>query len=147
MKSFNSILYVVEHPSEEHEAAVARVVSLAANSQARLAVLHVAEEPRLGPFAGSVTTNQVKVRVREQAVAQLSGLVRGVDANAVFSVDVRFGVPFVEVVREVLRNGHDLVIKQAGRGAQLSVRRRGSSPAAQMSLPGMGHGRQDQCQL
>jgi nucleotide-binding universal stress UspA family protein len=116
MKSFNSILYVVEDPSEEPDAAVARVLSLAKNSQARLTVLHVAEEPRLGPFAGSVTVNDFKSRAREQATAQLSTLMRGVDKDAEFVVDVRFGAAFVEVVREVLRNGHDLVVKQVGQG-------------------------------
>jgi nucleotide-binding universal stress UspA family protein len=116
MKSFNSILYVVEDPSTESGAAVARAVSLAENSQARLTLLHVAGEPRLGPFAGSVTVNDFKSRVSEQATAQLSAMIRGVDKNADFAVDVRFGAAFVEVVREVLRSGHDLVIKQVGKG-------------------------------
>lgn len=116
MKSFNNILYVVEEPSAESGAAVARVVSLAKNSQARLKLLHVAEEPRLGPFAGSVNIGDVETRVREQAMSQLSMLVRGVSKDLDFAVDVRFGPAFVEIVREVLRNGPDLVIKQVGKG-------------------------------
>jgi nucleotide-binding universal stress UspA family protein len=116
MKLFNSILYVVEDPSTESGATVARAVSLAENSQAKLTVLHVAEEPRLGPFAGSVTVNDFKSRVSEQATAQLAALIRGVDKDADFVVDVRFGTAVVEVIREVLRNHHDLVIKQVGKG-------------------------------
>ncbi len=116
MKSFNSILYVVEEPAAESEAAVARVVSLAQNSQAHLTLLHVADEPRLGPFAGRVTTNDFKARVSEQAIAQLSTLMRGTDKKLDVAIDVRFGTAFVEVVREVLRSGHDLVIKQVGKG-------------------------------
>jgi nucleotide-binding universal stress UspA family protein len=116
MKLFNSILYVVEEPSAESDASVARAVSLAENSQARLTLLHVADEPRLGPFAGSVTTNDFKARVREQAIAQLSTLIRGADKKLDVAIDVRFGAGFVEIVREVLRSGHDLVIKQVGKG-------------------------------
>ena len=116
MKTFKSILYVVEDPSAEPDTAMARAVSLATNSQARLTVLHVADEPRLGPFAGSVTVNDFKARERDQVIEQLSLLVRGVDKGLDVAVDVRFGAAFVEVVREVLRNGHDLVIKQVGKG-------------------------------
>ncbi len=116
MKSFNSILYVIEEPSAESAAAVARAVSLAKNCQARLTLLHVAEEPRLGPFADSVNIRDFMTRVREQAMAQLSMLMRGVDKDFEFAVDVCFGTAFVEVVRKVLRNGHDLVIKRVGKG-------------------------------
>lgn len=116
MKSFNSILYVVEEPSAESDASVARVASLAKNFQARLTLLHVAEEPRLGPFSGSVKMSDYMTRVREQAMAQLSMLMRSVNKDLESTVDVRFGAALVEVVREVLRNGHDLVIKQVGKG-------------------------------
>jgi nucleotide-binding universal stress UspA family protein len=116
MKSFDSILYLIEDPLEETAATVARVVSLAKNSQARLTLLHVADEPRLGPFATRVTTNEFKARARKQAIAQLTQLLRGVDENAECDIDIRFGTAFVEVIRSVLRNGHDLVIKHAGKG-------------------------------
>jgi len=76
MKSFNSILYVVENPAAESGAAVARVVSLAQNNQARLTVLHVAEEPRLGPFAGSVAIEDVRKTLRQRATEQLQELLR-----------------------------------------------------------------------
>lgn len=116
MKPFNSILYVVEDPSNEPATAVARVVSLARNNQATLAVLHVADEPRLGPFAGRLTQDDFKMRIREQALAQLKEMLRSEDRGLNVAVEVRFGAAFVEVVREVLRNGHDLVIKQVGKG-------------------------------
>jgi nucleotide-binding universal stress UspA family protein len=116
MKSFNSILYVVENPAEESSAAVARAVSLAENNQARLTVLHVAEEPRLGPFAGSVKMEELMSRLRRQATEQLSDKIRSTGNKTDIVVDVRFGTVFVEVVREVLRNKHDLVIKTVGEG-------------------------------
>ena len=116
MKSFNSILYVVENPGAEPSAAVARAVSLAQNNQARLTVLHVAEEPRLGPFAGSVKIEEFRSRLRRQATEQLSDLIRSTGNKTDVVVDVRFGPVFVEVVREVLRSRHDLVIKTVGEG-------------------------------
>jgi nucleotide-binding universal stress UspA family protein len=116
MKSFNSILYVVENPAAEPSAAVARAVSLAENNQARLTVLHVTEEPRLGPFAGRVGIEDLRSRLRRQAHEQLSNLLRGAGKKTDAVVETRFGTVFVEIVREVLRNGHDLVIKTAGEG-------------------------------
>ena len=116
MKSFNSILYVVENPAAESSAAVARAVSLAENNQARLSVLHVAEEPRLGPFAGSVKIEEFRSRLRRQTTEQLSDLIRGTGDRTNVVVDIRFGTAFIEIVREVLRNQHDLVIKTVGEG-------------------------------
>ena len=116
MKSFNSILYVVENPAAESSAAVARAVSLAENNQARLTVLHVAEEPRLGPFAGSVKIEEFRSRLLRQTTEQLSDLIRGTGDRTNVVVDIRFGTAFIEIVREVLRNQHDLVIKTVGEG-------------------------------
>ena len=116
MKSFNSILYVVENPAAESSAAVARAVSLAENNQARLTVLHVAEKPRLGPFAGSVKIEEFRSRLRRQATEQLTDMIRSTGSKTEVFVDVRFGTVFVEVVREVLRSRHDLVIKTVGEG-------------------------------
>lgn len=116
MKPFNSILYVVENPAAERSAAVARVVSLAQNNQSRLTVLHVAEEPRLGPFAGSVAIKDLRARLRRQATEQLSDLLRSAGRETDVVVDIRFGAIFVEIIREVLRSRHDLVIKTVGEG-------------------------------
>jgi nucleotide-binding universal stress UspA family protein len=116
MKSFNSILYVVENPAAESSAAVARAVSLAENNQARLTVLHVAEEPRLGPFAGRFKIEEFRSRLRRQTTEQLSDLIRGTGDRTNVVVDIRFGTAFIEIVREVLRSQHDLVIKTVGEG-------------------------------
>jgi nucleotide-binding universal stress UspA family protein len=116
MKPLNSILYVVEDPSTEPAAAVARAVSLAENNQARLTVCHVAERPRLGPFADSIALDDVLAELRDQAAAQLQALLQAAGAGEEVAVEVRFGIAFIEVVRHVLRNQHDLVIKVVGKG-------------------------------
>jgi nucleotide-binding universal stress UspA family protein len=116
LKIFNSVLYVVENPAAETAAAVARAVSLAENNQARLTILHVAEEPRLGPFAGSVAIDDLREKLQDEATENLQALLQvgGKGADAV--IDIRFGIPFIEIVRHVLRNRHDLVIKTVGEG-------------------------------
>jgi nucleotide-binding universal stress UspA family protein len=116
VKSLNSILYVVEDPETESAAAVARAVSLAENNQARLTVCHVADQPRLGPFAGSFAIDDLLARLREHATAQLQALLKQAGADTEVAIDIRFGIPFIEIVRHVLRNGHDLVIKAVGKG-------------------------------
>jgi nucleotide-binding universal stress UspA family protein len=116
MRLFESMLYVVENPAAESIAAVERAVSLAENNQARLTVLHVIEEPRLGPFAGRIRLDDLKSRLRRQATEQLTDLVGSTGKGTEVSIDVRFGTVFVEAVRSVLRNGHDLLIKTVGEG-------------------------------
>lgn len=116
MKPFNSVLYVVENPAAEPAAAVARAVSLAENNQARLTVLHVAEAPRLGPFAGSVAIEDVRSGLRQQATEQLRALLRDAGGDTEVVVDIRFGTPFIEIIKDVLRSRHDLVIKTVGEG-------------------------------
>jgi nucleotide-binding universal stress UspA family protein len=114
MKSFNSVLYVVEDPVSEPVSSVARVVSLAENNQARLTIMHVAEEPRLGPFAGSVAIEDVRSGQRQQVTQQLQSLLQRVRISAEASIDICFGTPFIEIVQAVLRDRHDLVIKTEG---------------------------------
>jgi nucleotide-binding universal stress UspA family protein len=116
MKLFNNILYVVEDLAAEPTSAVARAVSLAENNQARLTILHVAEEPRLGPFAGSVAVEDLRASLRRQATEQLQALLQSTGKGADAVIDVRFGIPFIEIVRHVLRDRHDLVIKAVGAG-------------------------------
>lgn len=121
MNTFNSILYVVEDPAEEPSAAVARAVSLAENNQAKLTVLHVAEEPRLGPFAGSFKVEEFRTRLRRLATEHLAALVAGTGTKRDVVTDIRFGTVFVEVIREVLAKQHDLVIKTVGQGGSKSL--------------------------
>jgi nucleotide-binding universal stress UspA family protein len=116
MKSFNSILYVVENPTAEPISSIERVVSLAENNQAHLTVMHVVEEPRLGPFFGSVEIEDVISGLREQAIQQLQPLLQSVQGSAEILIDIRFGTAFIEIIKAVLRNRHDLVIKTEGEG-------------------------------
>jgi nucleotide-binding universal stress UspA family protein len=114
MKRFKHILYVAE-VSVAQEVAVARAVSLAQNNQAHLTVIDVVREvtagigmPPGGPISADLTA--AKVAQRRQELEALLGPYRGqVHAD----IEVLVGRKFLEVIRAVLRTGHDLVIKPA----------------------------------
>jgi len=114
MERFKEILCVVTTP-ESTKVALERAVTLAENNQARLTVVAVTEPVSLGmgmPDGGPVSV--------ELQAALVSVCAQGLE----FSVEpfltrlevktkVLVGVQFLEIIREVLRNGHDLVIKAA----------------------------------
>ncbi len=112
MKRFRNIVYVAE-PLADQSAAMARAVALAENSQARLTVLRVVDPPRLGAFARSHSRDELESLLRQQETARLESLVAPFRSRVEVSLDLRFGTPFIEVVRDVIRHQRDLVIKTA----------------------------------
>jgi len=113
MKRFENILYVSE-PEVEDAAAVERAAALARNNQARLTIMHASGEPRLGPLAAKHTLQEAESLLRERELERLESLAAPHRAHISIELIVRFGIPFIEVVRDVIRNGRDLVIKTAG---------------------------------
>ncbi len=108
MRNFQNILLVIE-PGIDNQAAIDRAFELATSNRASLSLISVVEEaPLLVRKAPDVLAALVAERKQElQTIAtQGSG-----DASAFVPV----GRPFLEVIRHVIQNGHDLVIKsQAG---------------------------------
>lgn len=113
MKRFENILYVSE-PGVEGSAAVERAVALARNNQARLTIMHASGEPRLGPLAEKHTRREAESLLRERELERLEFLAAPHRAHISIELTVRFGIPFIEVVRDVIHNGRDLVIKTTG---------------------------------
>ncbi|MDZ7840479.1 MAG: universal stress protein [Gammaproteobacteria bacterium] len=112
MKRFENILYVSEQGVDE-KAAVERAVALARNNQARLTIMHASGEPRLGPLSEKHTRQEVESLLRERELERLESLAAPYRAHTDIHLTVRFGIPFIEVVRDVIRNGRDLAIKAA----------------------------------
>jgi nucleotide-binding universal stress UspA family protein len=115
MKRFSNILLVVDERAD-YLAALKRGVTLAANNQARLTVCTIVDtipsELRMGVIA--VTSR----KVLDIAVARkrdwLESVVESVAADGMApDTKVLVGKPFIEVIRQVLRNDHDLIIKCA----------------------------------
>jgi len=116
MKRFKNILYVA-HPSGVETKAFHHAVGLAERNNAHLTIIHVIE--KIPPYLNRLTPfmfRQVRLERQREALDQLCEWVQGrvkVEAKLIE------GKLFLEVIREVLRNERDLVVKsvEAGDGA------------------------------
>ena len=112
MKRFKNILCVVE-TVEACKVALERAITLAETNQANLTVVDVVE---LVP-AGIETVEMVSTYADLQsALVSASGqaleaLVEPYRTRVAIQTKVLKGTPFLEIIREVLRNGRDMVIK------------------------------------
>lgn len=112
MKRFKDILLVVE-TVEACKPALERAVRLAETNQANLTVVDVVEPvatdiemPAIGSTYADLQT--ALVSVSGQA---LEALVNPFRTRVAIQTKVLKGIPFLEIIREILRNGRDLVIK------------------------------------
>lgn len=112
MKRFTDILCVLTKP-ESSRATLSRAVTLAENNQAKLTVIMVARHVSIGmgmPEGGPISADlqAAAVNACEQ---QLEQSIAAFLPRAEIKTKVLVGVPFMEIIREVLSNRHDLVIK------------------------------------
>jgi universal stress protein E len=123
MSRFKSILFI-DDPGRECPDALERAVAVAETQQAGLTLLRVLEPPPAGllrEFPDLAGTLEQKSR------AALEGRCEPYRGRVALQVRVTWGVPFVEAIREVLRHGHDLIIKAAGEAGGLADRLFGST--------------------
>ncbi len=123
MKRFKSILFVKE-PDAACEAALDRAVALAESNQASLTVIDVVEDM---PSALRVAPNGFTHETLRQAIIderreQLEQLVESVRGKMAINTEVFYGIPYIEMTRKVLRDGHDLVMKPAYNSGGLKSR-------------------------
>lgn len=109
MKKFSSILYVCEN-SAERNASVARAVSLARNNRAVLTLMDVVPSIRAGAV---VPRDELIKAMTTDRRSKLESLVEPHKGTVDIRIEMAQGRKFLEVIRSVLRNGHDLVIKPA----------------------------------
>ena len=114
MKHFKNILYVNE-PTVDQASALARAVSLAENNQADLTIIDVipSQVVRAGidllPKGSSSTELQTAVVSDHRKV--LESMVQSFSKRIPVQLDVLVGKTYLEVIRALLKNGYDLVIK------------------------------------
>jgi len=112
MKRFRNILCVIGD-EKSSKFALQRAVALAENNPANLAVINVMPPVSIGmgmPENGPISAELQKTA--EQTRAQwLQSAVEPYRNQLEIHHQVLVGVQFLEIIREVLRNGHDLVIK------------------------------------
>ena len=113
MKRFKHIL-LVAYGSGDIRAALRRAVRLAEENEAQLTIVDVVA--KLPDLAGTplkeMSPSEIKDKVTEQHLKELTELTVPIkDKGLQISTKVLVGTPFIEIIREVLRNKHDLVIK------------------------------------
>jgi nucleotide-binding universal stress UspA family protein len=105
-------------------------VSLAKTNRAQLVVVDVIEElPRdMQKLIVVITPMQLQKRVTQERQKQLERLVAPISKEGLhIGVNVLIGTPFLEIIRQVLRQKHDLVIMSAGGRSGLKGRLFGST--------------------
>lgn len=114
MQRFKNILYVMV-PDGDNQHALKRAVTLAESNQARLTVVEVIDE--MPPNEKLLDDLQEKIIVEQHR--RLNEVVSTINKNIEVQKKVLIGISFLEITREVLRDGHDLVIKMAESGGLL----------------------------
>lgn len=108
MKRFKNILYVADSSGVVLKA-FHHAVRLAERNNARLTVVIVME--RIPPYLTRLTPHMLRqLRIKELQAA-LDRLCEWAAGRVEVEAKIIEGKPFLEVIREVLRNGRDLVVK------------------------------------
>jgi nucleotide-binding universal stress UspA family protein len=93
--------------------ALDRAVLLAENNQAELTVVEVI--PRLSPWISLTltgpTSEEIQIAGTQEHARRLESLVTPHASRCPVEVKILTGTPYLEIVRQVLRGGHDLVIR------------------------------------
>ena len=112
MKRFKKIL-VVAHSKSKGQVTLKRAVALAETNQATLTVVEAIE--RLPPDAQTLITSMpledIQNMIVEERLKGLNQLISPIKEKGIqVSSKVLLGTPFIEIIHEVLRNKHDLVM-------------------------------------
>lgn len=112
MLRFKNILCVIEHGGSGRPA-LDRAVALAENNQAALTVVTVAGHgPAPGQLSGAgIDLGNLKAKLTDAQTQWLEAQVNPFRSRVEINSRVLHGTPFLQIIREVLRNQHDLVIK------------------------------------
>ena len=111
MKRFKDILCVLE-PEEEYHPVLERAITLAETNQATLTIVtvvpHITVDFNL--FKDDFDVD-LQTAMKDEKKTKLDSLVNSFSHKIKIETKTLSGVPFLEIIYEILRNGHDLVIK------------------------------------
>jgi len=112
MKRFKNILFVADSELRGGDA-LDRAVILAENNQAHLTVVSIIEElPELGSEEiQGISMSELHDAIIDKRQLQLEGLLSSISTKIQISSKVLSGVTFLALIREVLSNKIDLLIK------------------------------------
>jgi len=120
MQRFKDILFIAS-PDSVGGAALECAATLAVNNQARLRVVRVIEEMplELKLVDRVLTADDLQAEIVTKHRQKLEQQLVAWNKNIELEVGVLIGKPFLQIIREVLRNGADLVVKMAESGGWL----------------------------
>lgn len=127
MKRFKNILFFADG-AVESSTALERALSLAGANDARLTVMDVLEENDSPPQIESrfgIDLNQILRQRRQEALENMISAFS--ETDSLIYTRVVSGTAFMEIIRAVLRNNYDLLIKAARTPANFSERVLGST--------------------
>ena len=112
MKRFKNILCMMERQADS-QYAIKRAVALAENNQASVTVATVIERVPAGIqiSGGGADPGDAHARLRDAEARRLNPLIEPYRARVRMNTKVLVGTSFLEIIREVIRSEHDLVIK------------------------------------
>ena len=113
MQRFRNILFVADR-DKGLGAALDRAAALSKTNAARLTVMDVTPAAGIADFVKQSYAVDLDAQIRQQRLETLEALVHPyTSADTPVYTTVVTGTPFLEIVRAVLRNGYDLVMKVA----------------------------------
>jgi len=118
MKRFTNILLVAGGDNWQ-ETALNRAVSLAKENQGTLTVIDIVELSADLEIIARKKIDKFKSEIVSRRVARLEDMVQHVRHEVSVQTMVILGTAFLEIIREVLRNNYDLVMKMSGGGRRL----------------------------
>jgi len=127
MKRFKNILLVADEGSALQGTALHRAVSLAEHNQADLTIIHTLNFPGDSGLSEDPVYVRLKNALLQERKEQLGKVLPTDMAGLNVQTRVIEGRVFLKVIREVLQNGYDLVIKGAEKSSNLRDRIFGST--------------------
>ena len=120
MKRFKNILFVADR-EDGLNTTLDRAVAVSQTNGARLTVMDVTPDSGLADYVKRTYAVDLNAQLRDQRLQALETLMQPyADAGLPLYTTVVTGTRFIEVVRAVQRNGHDLVMKVAERDTGLA---------------------------
>ncbi|GAA5315524.1 MAG: universal stress protein [Candidatus Pelagadaptatus aseana] len=120
MKRFNNILVVVKGEDEpETNPAVIRAAALARQNSASLTLMDVVHPPEsnMSELKGIIEPDELLALLVNQRHAALTAVAESLAGLNNVEVKIAVGRDFIEIVRQVILAGHDLLIKVANEHA------------------------------
>ena len=114
MTKFRNILLAL-HGKDNEEKAIRRAFALAKNNKAKLTVVDVLEELpiKMKDLLKIVSVQELEEAAIKERLSDIKGLIKSAEAKTRIKAETKVlvGKPQIEIIKEVLRNNNDLVMK------------------------------------